>query len=653
MMKIILPLLLSLFSLAVSADDHWLYSFAGQRFTQNIDVLVENKNDGTPLNAVIDKVAEFIEQRISADVDFKFYFSRYPHILLEKIGSKIRENQWDVNDESNDHASTTLMTLIDSARPALQIKIALAAGANPNIADKRFFESPLLYAVKRYGPTEDQLPEVVRSLLQHGAHLQGTFSAPENSPLRLAIEKSYFETLKVLVEEGINRGVDAMASFAKDENYAKKLLGQMASILNYLSPLMNLNGPLKNMFNSVSLLSLIGDKMKAKVQSGALDLAHGDDDTPLMEAAREKMFFVVASFLRAGITTFQGNHLDNVMWLLLKNLAPTNLKQLFTTLVVVNQPLLFEKALRLASTLNKVNVVKALLEKFSSRLNVNAPDREGKTALMNAAEYGHLDIVNLLIKQNNILVNAQDYEGNSALHLAVLRDRPNVIRLLMTIDKIDVKLQNLSGKSALDSAAEKGQDDIVELLGTDPSIVRDLLHRSHFPLLSKKSYRFTVKCQIKKNNSASPEKDNSSLSCLLMDGSKTAGKILAKKIVDKNPHAHIRNLDLCRPYQKRGLSSVLLYHMVQLIDEIFKSKEISLDDESSVLESTGMPHYTRYGFRHIFSSPWSLEEYGIGTREFLDNPKNRERYRYRHEGVSIVFEPRIETVDHHPSLECD
>ena len=61
---------------------------------------------------------------------------------------------------------------------------------------------------------------------------------------------------------------------------------------------------------------------------------------------------------------------------------------------------------------------------------INALDRHGQTALMNAAHKGHAEVVRLLAKRGADLNHAAKY-GLTALMLAVIADHPDVVRVLV------------------------------------------------------------------------------------------------------------------------------------------------------------------------------------------------------------------------------
>lgn len=107
------------------------------------------------------------------------------------------------------------------------------------------------------------------------------------------------------------------------------------------------------------------------------------------------------------------------------------------------------------------------LEKVRSLLakgaDINARDRYGQTALMNAAHAGHVELVRLLIEQGADLNTTAKYRL-SALMLALIAHHAEVARLLIEAGA-DVNLRsNRSFYSALHLAENAGFAEIVALL---------------------------------------------------------------------------------------------------------------------------------------------------------------------------------------------
>ncbi|KAL9701296.1 hypothetical protein quinque_004737 [Culex quinquefasciatus] len=101
----------------------------------------------------------------------------------------------------------------------------------------------------------------------------------------------------------------------------------------------------------------------------------------------------------------------------------------------------------------------------ATKLNLNATNGEGLTALHVAAIHGNLDMVNILM-DHNVSVSARTKSGATALHYACRERRLNVIKLLLnrchSADIIDLK--DCRGDTPLHYAVEQNQLRIVEIL---------------------------------------------------------------------------------------------------------------------------------------------------------------------------------------------
>lgn len=84
-------------------------------------------------------------------------------------------------------------------------------------------------------------------------------------------------------------------------------------------------------------------------------------------------------------------------------------------------------------------------------------------ALLRAARSGNADTVKTLLTSPNVDVNGVDAEGNTALIEAARFGHDDVVEALL-IAKADVSVKNKQGKTALMLASEGGHDDCVRLL---------------------------------------------------------------------------------------------------------------------------------------------------------------------------------------------
>ena len=105
------------------------------------------------------------------------------------------------------------------------------------------------------------------------------------------------------------------------------------------------------------------------------------------------------------------------------------------------------------------NAVQQLLR---SRVDVNAAQPDGSTALMLAAERDDVDVARLLIRAN-ANVNAANEYGATALSVACARGHADLVKLLIEA-KADPNAPLLSGETPLMSAADKGHTAVVRVL---------------------------------------------------------------------------------------------------------------------------------------------------------------------------------------------
>ena len=97
------------------------------------------------------------------------------------------------------------------------------------------------------------------------------------------------------------------------------------------------------------------------------------------------------------------------------------------------------------------------------RIDVNAKDSTGRSALVCAACYGYTAIARLLI-ENGADVNAKDHWDMSALMWAARNDHLEVVRLLVE-NGADVDATDRNGWTALMRSTSKNHTEIAKYLG--------------------------------------------------------------------------------------------------------------------------------------------------------------------------------------------
>ena len=98
--------------------------------------------------------------------------------------------------------------------------------------------------------------------------------------------------------------------------------------------------------------------------------------------------------------------------------------------------------------------------------NVNAVTTEhyGRTALMYAAHFNHLDMVVSLMNHPGIDLNVQGFDNFTALHWAVYANHPAILAQLVSDDRVDTSLKNKHNYTPLEIAIVFGQDECVKIL---------------------------------------------------------------------------------------------------------------------------------------------------------------------------------------------
>ncbi|KAJ9651697.1 hypothetical protein H2198_009044 [Neophaeococcomyces mojaviensis] len=109
-------------------------------------------------------------------------------------------------------------------------------------------------------------------------------------------------------------------------------------------------------------------------------------------------------------------------------------------------------------------VVKLLIA--TKNVNLNATDHYGKTALIAAAEKGADRVVELLAATENVNLNATDDRGRTALIAAAEKGANRAVELLAATENVNLNATDDRGRTALIAAAENGADKVVELLIT-------------------------------------------------------------------------------------------------------------------------------------------------------------------------------------------
>jgi ankyrin repeat protein len=329
------------------------------------------------------------------------------------------------------------------------VRALLAAGARPNPRDRRNDDNPLMRAI------DSGEPEVARILIQAGADVNakrrdGTF------PLYLAVRGGQREIVQDLLRAGVRLETERhgetslLAALGKrDEEMVKLLIAAGADV---------------NANRSMALAMAIdeGDleMVRLLIRSGVLVNAKFDNKmTPLMMAALYSRPAMVNELLKAG-----ANPKAKFKGMTAEMLARENDRDRNADAIHLCK---FGPLLKAAAA-GHYRDVAALIQQGA---DVNAKDRDGKSALMYAIGYHDWDIARALIQAGaDTTVAAKD--GKSILFAAI--EEKNTELALLLIDNSRAKnLSGTAGLSPLLPAVASSNVKVIEALlraGVDPNV---------------------------------------------------------------------------------------------------------------------------------------------------------------------------------------
>lgn len=124
------------------------------------------------------------------------------------------------------------------------------------------------------------------------------------------------------------------------------------------------------------------------------------------------------------------------------------------------------------------------IKELIDKVDINAQDSWGWTALTMAAADGYKDILEFLLNRPGINVNIQQSHGNTALLLATVRKTKNIIKILLKTPGINVLLPNNTGQVAFFEIINLGDPQLVDLLLKVPGIdINGHYNNGHTPLM--------------------------------------------------------------------------------------------------------------------------------------------------------------------------
>ncbi|KAJ5493776.1 hypothetical protein N7463_009863 [Penicillium fimorum] len=111
------------------------------------------------------------------------------------------------------------------------------------------------------------------------------------------------------------------------------------------------------------------------------------------------------------------------------------------------------------------------------KVNPNAENIKGQTPLSVAAREGHKNTVRLLLADSRVNPDHKDKKGRTPLSLAAFRIRTSVVELLLKVPRVDANSMNSSGRTPLYLATQNGGEEVVGRLLQTSIVDPDLRER--------------------------------------------------------------------------------------------------------------------------------------------------------------------------------
>ena len=116
----------------------------------------------------------------------------------------------------------------------------------------------------------------------------------------------------------------------------------------------------------------------------------------------------------------------------------------------------------------------SLVEKLiKHNAQIDAVEKTKCNAVVYAAQRGHVEILNILLKKNQSLSDQGGHQNTTPLGAAAWNGHLNVVKELIQNWRVDINSQNQFGSTPLHVATEYNHTDVIEFLlqsGADPSI---------------------------------------------------------------------------------------------------------------------------------------------------------------------------------------
>lgn len=361
-----------------------------------------------------------------------------------------------------------------------EVRRLIQNGADPNSKRKNKYKSNIFSLLSACNFNSLNF-EITRFLIESGASIENAKFRYESFVERLTENDSYFEMLKMFVEE-YNVDVNCVSKF---HYHYTPLHSAMSGAINRDSKIVNFlleRGANVNAKDKIGRTPLCLALLRGRIDVANLLIEHGAEMNAqecyknganlLYYASMGGCINFVKLLLEQGaeVNVMERNGLDEpntpLFWAARMGYVEIA-KLLIEHGAEVNVQNKGRSPLRSASTWNRVEIVKLLLEHGAE---VNIEDEDKWTPLHCAATRNHIEVVKLLL-EHGANVNAQNKYGNTVFHLISKHNYPEIAKLLIE-HGADVNIKSNSGKSALDSIKRnKNYYDVLKMLN-DADIFR-------------------------------------------------------------------------------------------------------------------------------------------------------------------------------------
>ncbi len=341
------------------------------------------------------------------------------------------------------------------------VKLLVESGADPN-ALNNLGETPLYYHLNN--------PKVVKFLVERMKDIKHFTDKAGNTPLHYAVRKGKLETVKILLESGIN--INSQNKDRETPLHTAVIYGQTNVVEYLIKRGADLNALDKYhhspIFNAISYISYSSDQESARPYFRCMELLIKNGADLNMKTNPEHPLIYA-------VDTYEENDIKiKAVEILLKGGADVN---------ITNSS--GETPLAVASKRGLVKMVKILLK---YRADPNIADWDGRTPLYHSAVNGKKEVLKILLKNGGVvkmsdiavIMKSQDTEtalilikhfnihrrddyGNTLLHYAAEYNCPKVAEALIQMG-LKVVETNGTGETPLTIARRKENTEVAEVL---------------------------------------------------------------------------------------------------------------------------------------------------------------------------------------------